>query len=135
MSVPKLADAGYTTVLTKDDLAIFNDNTTAITASNLPILETDWCQHTKMWRLNLDPVNPNTHSPDKQHVNPEKINVIFDLPSSCKKILWYHTSVGFPPKETFIDAICKRNYVAWPNLMVMLINQYYPNSNKAVKGH
>ncbi len=75
VSIPKLADTGYTTVLTKDDAAIYNDNTTAITVSYPPILKSDWCQHTGMWRLNLDPKNPNTHSPNKQHVTPERSNV------------------------------------------------------------
>ncbi len=50
VSVLKLADAGYAMVLTKDDAAIYNDNTTAITASNPPILESNWCQHPGMWR-------------------------------------------------------------------------------------
>jgi hypothetical protein len=57
VSIPKLADTGYTTVPAKDGAAIYDDNTTAITASNLPILESNWCQHTGMWRLNLDPKN------------------------------------------------------------------------------
>ncbi len=48
VSVPKLADTGYTMVLTKDGAAIYNDNTIAITPSNPPILESDWCQHTGM---------------------------------------------------------------------------------------
>jgi hypothetical protein len=43
VSVPKLADAGYTTVLMKHGMAIYNDNTTAITASNPPILESNRC--------------------------------------------------------------------------------------------
>ncbi len=135
VSVPKLADAGYTTILTKNSAAIYDDNTTAITASNPPILESDWCQHTEMWRLNLDPKNTNTHSPDEQHATPETINVIFNLPSSCKTFLWYHASVGFPPKETFIDAVRNRNYATWPKLTVTLINQYYPNLDKTVKGN
>jgi hypothetical protein len=59
VSVPKPADTGYTTVLIKDGMAIYDDNTTAITASNPPILESDQCQHTGRWRLNLDPENPN----------------------------------------------------------------------------
>jgi hypothetical protein len=63
------------------------------------------------------------------------INVIFDLPSSCKTFLWYHASVGFPPKETFIDAISNGNYTTWPKLTVTLINQYYTNSDETVKGH
>ncbi len=135
VSVPKLADARYTMVLMKHGAAIYNDNTTAITASNLPILESNRCQHTRMWRLNLDPENTISHSPDDQHVTPKTINVIFDLPSSCKTFLWYHASARFPPKETFIDAVCNGNYATWPKLMVTLINQYYPNSDKTVKGH
>jgi hypothetical protein len=70
VSVPKLADVGYTTKLTKNGTAIYNDNTTAITASNPPILESDWRQHTGMWRLNLDPKNTSTPSLDSQHANP-----------------------------------------------------------------
>jgi hypothetical protein len=48
VSIPKLADIGYTMVLMKDGAAIYDDNTTAITASNPPILESDQCQHTGM---------------------------------------------------------------------------------------
>ncbi len=127
MSVPKLADAGYTMVLTKHGAAIYDDNTTAITATNPPILESDWCQDTGLWRLNLYPNN--------KHATPKMINVIFDLPSSCKTFLWYHTSARFPPKETFIDAVRNGNYATWPKLMMTFINQYYPHSDKTVKGH
>jgi hypothetical protein len=134
VSIPKLADAGYTTVLTKDGAAIYDDNTTAITVSNPPILESDWCQHTGMWRLNLDPKNPNLHNTDEQHKTPEMINVIFDLPSSHKTFLWYHVSAGFPPKEMFNNAICNKNYATWQKLMVTLINRFFPNLDKTVKG-
>jgi hypothetical protein len=135
VSVPKLADTGYTKVLTKDGAAIYNDTTTAISASNHPILESNQCQHTRMWRLTLNPKNPNLHNPSKQHETPETINVIFDLPSSRKTFLWYHASAGFPPKETFINAVCNGNYVTWPKLTVTLINRYVPNLNKTVKEH
>jgi hypothetical protein len=124
VSVPMLADTGYTMVLTKNGAAIYDDNTTAITASNPPILESDWCQHTRMWRLNLDPENTNTHSPDKQHATTETINVIFNLPSSRKTFLWYHASARFPPKETFIDAVRNGIYATWLKLKVTLINRY-----------
>jgi hypothetical protein len=83
VSVPKLADTGYTSVLTKYGTEIYDDNTTAITASNPPILESDWCQDTGLWRLNLNP--------DDKHATPETINVIFDLPSSHETFLWYNT--------------------------------------------
>jgi hypothetical protein len=114
VSLPKLADAGYTTVLSKHGAAIYDDNTTAITATNPPILESNWCQTTGMWRLNLDP--------DNQHATPKMMNVIFNLPSLCKTFLWYHASVGFPPKETIIDAVRNGNYAKWPKLTVTLIN-------------
>ncbi len=42
MSLHKLADAGYTTVLTKHGAANYNDNITAITTTNPPILESNW---------------------------------------------------------------------------------------------
>jgi hypothetical protein len=132
VSILKLVDAAYTIVLTKDGMAIYDDNTTAIAASNLPILDSNRCQHTGMWRLNLDLKNPNTHRPDKQHVNFEMINVIFNLPCSCKTCLWYHASAGFPPKETFIDTVCNGNYATWPKLTVTLINYCYLNSDKTV---
>jgi hypothetical protein len=67
VSIPKLADAGYTRVLTKHGTAIYNDNTTAITASNHPILESDWCQDTGLWRLNLDP--DNKHATPRQSMS------------------------------------------------------------------
>jgi hypothetical protein len=88
-----------------------------------------------MWRSNLDPKITNTYSPENQHATPKMINVIFNLPSSRKTFLWYHTSAGFLPKETFIDAVCNGNYATWLKLTVMLINQYSLNSDKTVKGH
>ncbi len=38
VSVPKLADAEYPPILTKHGVAIYDDNTTAITESNPPSL-------------------------------------------------------------------------------------------------
>jgi hypothetical protein len=122
VSVPKLADAGYTTVLTKDGAAIFDDNTKATTVSNSPILESNWCQHTGMWRLNINLKNTNPHNLKEQHKTPETMNAIFDLPSSCKTFLWYHALAKFPPEEPFINAVCNGNYTTWPKLMVALIN-------------
>jgi hypothetical protein len=115
-------------------MAIYDDNTAAITTGNLLILKSDQCQHTGVWRLNLDPANTNTHSHD-QHATPKTINVIFDLPSTCKTFLWCHASARFPPKETFIDAIHNGNYATWLKLTVMLNNQYYTDSDETVKGH
>jgi len=48
VSIPKLADAGYTTVFNKNGAAIYDDETTKITATSLPILESERCEHTGM---------------------------------------------------------------------------------------
>ena len=39
VSIPKLADAGYTTVFNKNGAAIYDDETAKITATSPPILE------------------------------------------------------------------------------------------------
>jgi hypothetical protein len=54
ISVPKLADAGYTTVFNKAGAAIYDDYTTTISASNPPVLDAERCDHTGLWKLQLD---------------------------------------------------------------------------------
>ncbi len=101
VSIPKLADAWYTTllILTKDGTAIYNNNTTAITASNPPILKSNRCQHTGMWRLNLDPENPGPLSSDEQHVNPKTINVILWSPKLTRNISLVPRIIRIPTKR------------------------------------
>jgi hypothetical protein len=79
ISVPKLVDAGYTTVFSKAGAMIYDDYTTKITASNPPILDADRCDSTGLWKLPLDDKikETSTNSPTN-----EAINAIFDLPSA-----------------------------------------------------
>jgi hypothetical protein len=134
VSIPKLADAGYTTVFNKNGAAIYDDETTKITATSPPVLESEYCEHTGTWTLDLNPETslPNTKGQAAPH---KTINVIFNLPSTRKTFLWYHASAGFPPKKTFIDAIRNGNYSTWPKLTATLINRYYPDSDETIKGH
>jgi hypothetical protein len=134
VSIPKLADTGYTTVFNKNGAAIYNDKTTMFTATNPPVLESERCEHTRMWMLNLNPETAISNQ-EVPTAPPETLNVIFDLPSAHETFLWYHASVGFPTKETFVDAVCKGNYATWPKLTVTLINRYFPDLNKTIKGH
>ncbi len=134
VSIPKLAVAEYTTVLNKNGAAISDDKTTTVTATNPPVLESEHCKHTGMWSLNLNPET--TISNQEVPTAPSEIlNVIFVLPSTRKTFLWYHASAGFPTKETFVDAIRKGNCATWPKLTVTLINRYFPDSDKTIKGH
>jgi hypothetical protein len=134
VSIPKLADAGYTTVFNKNNAAIYDDETTTFKASNPPIQESECCEHIGMWKLNLDPET--TISNQEVPTAPLKtLNVIFDLPSAHETFLWYHTSTGFPTKETFIDAIRKGNHATWPKLTITLTNCYFPDLDETIKGH
>ena len=117
VSIPKLADAGYTTVFNKNGAAIYYDYTTKITATSPPVLESERCEHTGSWKLDLNPA-ASLPTPEGQAAPLETINVIFDLPSARETFLWYHASAGFPTIATFIDAVCNGNYSTWPKLTV-----------------
>jgi hypothetical protein len=134
VSIPKLADAGYTTVFNKNGAAIYDDETKKLTATSPPVLESERCEHTGMWRLDL---NPATSPPTTEaHAAPlETINIIFDLPSARNTFLWYHASAVFPTKATSINAVHNGNYSTWPKLTVTLINRYFPDSDETIKGH
>jgi hypothetical protein len=101
VSIPKLADAGYTTVFNKNGAAIYDDKTTMFMATNTPVLESEQCEHTGMWTLNLNP-ETNISNQEVPTAPPETLNVIFDLPSSRETFLWYHASAGFIPKRPLL---------------------------------
>ena len=132
ISVPKLADAGYTTVFSKAGAAIYDDYTTTISASNPPILDVDRCDRTGLWKLPLDDKTKETNMTPP---TTEVINAIFDLPSARQNFLWYHAAAGFPVKESFIKAVRNGNYATWPKLTITLINKYMPDSDETAKGH
>jgi hypothetical protein len=132
VSVPKLADAGYTTVFSKEGAAIYDDHTTTITADKPPILEADRCNLTGLWKL---PLHPEGRAANGEPPHYEAINIIFNLPSACQNFLWYNAAARFPPKETFIRAVHNGNYATWPKLTVHLIHIYMPDSNETAKGH
>jgi hypothetical protein len=46
-----------------------------------------------------------------------------------------HAVVGFPPKETFCNALRAGNYTTWPGLTTQLVNKHFPNSNETQKEH
>ncbi len=132
VSIPKLADAGYTTVFSKEGVAIYEDYTTTITVDKPPVLEANRCNLTGLWKL---PLHTEETAANKEPPHNEAINIIFDLPSACLNFLWYLTAAGFPPKETFIRAVHNGNYATWPKLTVQIIHKYMPDSDETAKGH
>jgi hypothetical protein len=79
VSTPKLADAGYTTVFSKEGAAIYNDYTTTITPNKLPVLDANRCDLTGLWKL---PLHTEETATNKDPPHNEAINIIFDLPSA-----------------------------------------------------
>ena len=132
ISVPKLADAGYTTVFNTSGATIYDDYTTQVTATKPPVLVANRCTHTGLWKLPLHAKQ--MESQTTQHTK-EAINIIFDLPSARQTFLWYHAAAGFPVKETFVKAVRSGNYATWPKLTVNLIHKYMPDSDETSKGH
>jgi hypothetical protein len=132
VSVPKLADAGYTTVFSKKGAAIYDDHTTKITSDKPPVLEADRCNLTSLWKL---PLHPEKTATNREPPHDEAINITFNLPSARQNFLWYHAADRFPPKETFTKAICNGNYATWPKLTVQLIHKYMPDTDETAKGH
>jgi hypothetical protein len=116
LSVPKLADADYTTVFKKGKDTIYDALTTTITADQPPILNAPRCELTGLWELPLKPLQTTSSNTRSAVTQPETVNVIFDLPSTCQTLLWYHTAAGFPTKETFSNAVHAGNYSTWPSL-------------------
>ncbi len=92
VSIPKLADAGYTTVFSKEGAAIYNDHTMTITANNPPVLEANRCNLPGLWKL---PFHTEDTAANKEPPHNEAINIIFDLPSTHQNFLWYHVAAGF----------------------------------------
>jgi hypothetical protein len=89
VSVPKLADAGYTTVLAKKGAVIYDDHTTTITADKSPVLEANRCDLTGLRKL---PLHPEGIAANGEPPHNETVNVIFNLPSTCQIFLWYQDS-------------------------------------------
>jgi hypothetical protein len=99
ISVPKLADANYTTVFEKGKATIYDALMTTITADQPPILDAPRCKLTGLWELSLEPLQTTSSDTRSAATQPKAINVIFDLPSTCQTLLWYHAAAVFSHKR------------------------------------
>jgi hypothetical protein len=43
--------------------------------------------------------------------------------------------VGFPVKETFLNAVWAGNYATWPGLTIAALHKYFPDLDEMQKGH
>jgi hypothetical protein len=63
----------------------------------------------------------------------EAANAIFDLPNNQQTMLYYHAAVGFPSKDTFLNAVQAENYATWSGLTTQLVNKRFPDSDETQK--
>jgi hypothetical protein len=135
ISVPKMADADYIAVFDKKETRIYNSTTTIVAATKDPILVAPRCQDTGLRKLNLDYDVLGQEYPDQFIVGVDKANAIFNLPNTQQSLLYHHAAAGFPPKDTFLDAVRAGNYanVAQPANNPNL--KHLPDSDKMQKGH
>ena len=113
VSVPKLADADYITVLDKKGAKIYDGYTTTIKVSEKAVLEGYRCKRTGLWRIPLKArvTNENIDTLLIDRPNPEHaIGHVFKLPSTEKTVLCFHVAAGFPVKETWLKPIRAGNY-------------------------
>jgi hypothetical protein len=142
LSASKLADAGYFTVSDKDEVNVYDSNTTSIKPTKQAVL-TGWRDNkTGLWRVPL--VNQINHentdtyllSKDESlNIANEIANNVYDLPSTEQAIRYLHACAGFPTKATWLKAIAAGFYSTWPLLTTKNVNKYFPESEETQKGH
>jgi hypothetical protein len=150
LSSSKCADANYITLLTPDDVAIFDAETTRINIDGTAVLKGWRCPHTKLWRVPLTQqwTNPNTDTALLTQeataiatkltgdTNPtEYMNNVYELPNLDQIIRWYHAAAGYPTKTTWIRAIEAGFFATWPLLTPKAVKKHYPDHDATPKGH
>ncbi len=126
-SVSKFSDAGYTTVFHpgEEGVTIHAPNTFQIITTTQPILQ--GCKSEGLWTVTVDNM--------EQVGFQQKVNNVYNIPSTKESVRYLHAAAGFPVKESWIDAIKAGNYTTWPGLNVMVVNRYFPESDETQKGH
>jgi hypothetical protein len=59
----------------------------------------------------------------------------YDLPSMKVMVQFLHAALGFPTTATLLTAIHHKNLVTFPGLTTNNVNKFFPESDKAQKGH
>ncbi len=136
-SVPKMADHGYIALFNKMEARIYDGTRNTITTSGEPLILAPRCNVLGLWKMELDldyEILGQEH-PNHFITGIDAANAIFDIPNTRQSLMYYHALAGFPVKETFMDAVCTKNYTTWPGLMTTLISKHFPDSEETQKGH
>ena len=150
LSTSKLADAGYVTVFTNDEVKIFDAAATPFQLQGSIIMKGWRCPRTKLWRVPLQEkwtnINTETALLNQEVTNiimnkrgefepTEFVNSVYELPNMEQIIAWYHAAAGYPTKPTWIKAIDAGFYATWPMLTSKAVRKHFPESEETAKGH
>ena len=115
LSTSKLADAGYITIFTKDEVKVFDGENVAIKVDGNAVMKGWRCPRTKLWRVPLKQEwnNINTETAllsreakdlimkKREELDPKEfVNSVYELPNLEQVVAWYHAAAGYPTKAT-----------------------------------
>ena len=130
ISVPKLADARYTTIFhpKSQGVTVHRSDTISISQKRKPVLQ--GCRDIDgLWRLSC------SKKPDPVSQQTESASNVYSLPMIGAVIRYLHAAAGFPVKDTWIQAIKNGHYISWPGVTVEAVNKHFPKSIETQKGH
>ena len=98
-------------VFTLEEVNIFDGKQTKLTSTHQPIIRRLQDPVTGLWQISIknkqkDNSIKNT-MPNHVHTSnkEEKVQQVYELPSTKQVIRYYHAAAGFPTKSTWIKAI------------------------------
>jgi hypothetical protein len=146
VSIPKLADAGYTMVFHPGNLGmtIHSMRSISILQQCKPVLR-GWRDENGLWKLGYN--NASVMSKQQKHNNSTEQNSpdieqqketaanVYSLPSIAQVIIYLHAAVGFLTKLTWLKAIACGNYKSWLGVTTANVKKHFPESIETQKGH
>ena len=78
ISISKLAEAGYTTVLQRDGAEIYDDKTTIVKADAPPVISAPCCPTSGLWKMALNPQMEASERGIGTTLTAEEANAMFD---------------------------------------------------------
>jgi hypothetical protein len=134
VSVPKLADAGYTTIFHPhgEGVTVHKSENILIQSHNSPVLQ-GWRDDTGLWRF----CSKEQHeSGSAKPTSSESTANVYSLPSIKKAVRYLHAAAGFPTKDSWLKVINEGNYRTWPGLTTHTVRRHFPdNAIEVHKGH
>ncbi|KAL7439594.1 hypothetical protein ACHAXM_007602 [Skeletonema potamos] len=138
ISVGRLAGAGTTSIFTKTGVEVHKDEDVLILVSGKPLLVGKRDEHGR-YKIPLLPTRDGTCAPKvptRRTISKlSEANNVYDLPSTEQAIRWFHATLGYPVRSTWLKAIKNGHFRGWPLLTERNVKRYYPETDETPMGH